>query len=963
MSWNGESWADLGKLEGPQGQSVYNSIIFKRSAAQPSAPSAASGSFASPVPSGWSAGIPAGNLPLWTTHRTFTSDGNAPQDASWPVPTMVVDTPDLDVQFSLADTKVPIEADNGSEITKDTSFPVIFGGHSYATYDAFMTAAGWMNEVPEGETVVWMAVNQRRDGQWLGWVYSRIKPEEANGIDIMQERYLLIPTDISDAYAYFLSHIDDSQDSAYYDADNPDYELWNALYIAYTDGRDPILYDLENFGAGVKTVTEYYRLTETGETPSFGAGTISQWDTSKADVTAARTASDHYLWNAERIEYMASDKPVTYTSPALVGYYAVDGVSFNILDNIHSYAYITAQHIETYPGLTYFNFVNDVVSVYQYGNDGNPHAIGSQGMAYRTLDVPLENHLIYHNGTKWIDLGSIVGPKGDPGDDGRPASKVRLTPELTSIPIDPDTRKTLAATSIQFTAQLFYGTEAVAIDSYTVAIQGTGPLIPPTGQAVTITKTKSGNTLSVRINIPKDTAVSMATVYARVALLNVQYYVTGEYADFAMLFVERGKTGPMGSAGPLLYPAGNYDEAVAALADNGYVNDGITTPYVYFQASGATEGRYYYRTTNGYHYDQQGHLLNPATDYATNQSASAWMLIPQYDAIYTKILFANYANLGKAVFWGPYMFSEYGVRSDGQQVHWSAVEGIDGQQIFDPDTQQLTGDFTPNYYVNLSTGKMHCVNAEIEGVLTEAFAAVEDQEDAPQVILMDADAAHNVSVEEHSMLKALLLPMRSAVSGIVTDSTPTPVVTAGMGGFDKQGVSVRVVNQYAFNLATADQNAEASLLLCADPRMFVPASYTNEATSHYTPVPNVADRDGFFIWYGVAAKFILIPAGYQVRLTMLDTYLPEQNRYVRHWYVDGGADFNAVAMTVNVYPRLNQLCEFGYAANAHRTPTADWLETFLYPAHFLPSIATDPKIHIDLYGSRGTFLETEDFAG
>lgn len=65
--------------DGEDGQSMLKSFVYKRSTAQPATPTG--GSLLSPVPSGWSDGVPSGTLQLWISTRLFTSDEAAPQQA------------------------------------------------------------------------------------------------------------------------------------------------------------------------------------------------------------------------------------------------------------------------------------------------------------------------------------------------------------------------------------------------------------------------------------------------------------------------------------------------------------------------------------------------------------------------------------------------------------------------------------------------------------------------------------------------------------------------------------------------------------------------------------------------------------------------------------------------------------------------------------------------------------------
>lgn len=143
---NGADGAD--GAQGPAGPSVFKSTVFVRSATKPATPTG--GSFASPVPSGWNDGIPVGTLPIWATNRIFTSDGQSPQEGVWAEPALMVDAPDIDVEWSSV-------ASPGNP----TSNP-----------------ANWSNTADQ--TTLWMAVRRKSSGVWGNWEISLIKGEKGD---------------------------------------------------------------------------------------------------------------------------------------------------------------------------------------------------------------------------------------------------------------------------------------------------------------------------------------------------------------------------------------------------------------------------------------------------------------------------------------------------------------------------------------------------------------------------------------------------------------------------------------------------------------------------------------------------------------------------------------------------------------------------------------------------------------
>ena len=131
----------------PQGPGVFKSIVFKRFSSEPSPPTG--GSYLSPVPSGWSDGIPSGTEQIWISTRVFTSDGKSPQTSEWTTPQMASDTPDIDFEYSWIVTNPGNPTDN---------------------------PGNWSNAATENS--IWMAVRKKNIGTWSSWEISKIKGED-----------------------------------------------------------------------------------------------------------------------------------------------------------------------------------------------------------------------------------------------------------------------------------------------------------------------------------------------------------------------------------------------------------------------------------------------------------------------------------------------------------------------------------------------------------------------------------------------------------------------------------------------------------------------------------------------------------------------------------------------------------------------------------------------------------------
>ena len=158
------------------GQSSFKSIVFKRytpttQKPKPDKPTTSDGTFGSPVPTGWSDGIPSGTEPLWMTSRIFTSDGQAPAQSTWSDVVLMSDTDSFDVEFS----KNAV----GSYPAEPSATNTHGGSGTQIWFDPKLDATEFANHYDEFN---WMAtrsksVNSSGVPEWSPWVIVLIKGE------------------------------------------------------------------------------------------------------------------------------------------------------------------------------------------------------------------------------------------------------------------------------------------------------------------------------------------------------------------------------------------------------------------------------------------------------------------------------------------------------------------------------------------------------------------------------------------------------------------------------------------------------------------------------------------------------------------------------------------------------------------------------------------------------------------
>ena len=145
----------------------YTSRVYKYSTTTPSKPSSTSASYYSPVPSGWSDGIPeASEGILWTTSAKLYPEASS---ATWETPSVERDTTTSDIEFAYETTNGEMpEAPNDSNRHGSTTGQI------------------WFDPVLDAGNALWSQMKWRAErtitnGQYGEWAITSIKGED--GID------------------------------------------------------------------------------------------------------------------------------------------------------------------------------------------------------------------------------------------------------------------------------------------------------------------------------------------------------------------------------------------------------------------------------------------------------------------------------------------------------------------------------------------------------------------------------------------------------------------------------------------------------------------------------------------------------------------------------------------------------------------------------------------------------------
>jgi|GEM_PF-2987974 len=148
----------------------------------------------------------------------------------------------------------------------------------------------------------------------------------------------------------------------------------------------------------------------------------------------------------------------------------------------------------------------------------------------------------------------------------------------------------------------------------------------------------------------------------------------------------------------LYYMAGAWDESTT------YVHDGVSCPVVSY---GEQDGNpvYWFLKSEG---SWQGADCTPDTDSAV------WQKITNWEAVYARLLFSDYAKLGSAIMFGDYLMSQYGKNASGV----TTGDYKDFNEA-DPFNDKGKNAFTPNILMNLYTGRALLQYATLRGITAE----------------------------------------------------------------------------------------------------------------------------------------------------------------------------------------------------------------------------------------------------
>lgn len=186
----------------PETQSVLKSVVFKRSATQPSTPGNSKvkftggsisfigdpnpsygGTFDDPIPYGWSDGVPAydGSLSdaantIWVSTRIFTSDEELPQQSDWTTPARQNTSNGFDFEFAQGESR----PDPPTTENRHKGGANQYGYAGQVWFDPEDDKYDSANHLRDFTVMTWMAYREIHNGTGSTWVIVRIKGEKGD---------------------------------------------------------------------------------------------------------------------------------------------------------------------------------------------------------------------------------------------------------------------------------------------------------------------------------------------------------------------------------------------------------------------------------------------------------------------------------------------------------------------------------------------------------------------------------------------------------------------------------------------------------------------------------------------------------------------------------------------------------------------------------------------------------------
>lgn len=487
--------------------------------------------------------------------------------------------------------------------------------------------------------------------------------------------------------------------------------------------------------------------------------------------------------------------------------------------------------------------------------------------------------LVYAPSGKEVYSTTYVGKDGETGKPIYIHSAVSSISINTALVVDDNGNKTVRTVepySHTFDVALYYDGQVVEPSSYSVAPPGVVSLTPNAGRFTLTINIAAGTNVE---NIPSDLLITMSFIDGGSEVKATR--------SVMIVKSQRGLDGPQGEAGPLFIMKGTWSKIDAVDKKYDVLSPSAARPMVWYVDPKDNSGAYYI-------HDGNNDLVQKG--FAPNVSNSGWRWATNYTF---ELLLANFAKLGNkygGVFYGKYLFSQYGRR-----------KGVEGSQPYtedmfdatDPENPILNDSFTPNLFLDFLAGSAKF------GKLSESF-----------IPLNYTTTKHEINIQGCHNVRYDALLYKSSDGTQDNGFANIVIVPSGTNndGWAEDGTHCTIVHGYDMDYSqypTAEQYRNAVVAVCADEKLLERSNKVTSTNFLDNPQPK-----GWFIWKNYRTKVIFLAPGAMLKLRsvktgendflwfvensgefeILDTYIK-----FHYHYTDGTSDFEAIESKPDVH--------------------------------------------------------------
>ncbi len=867
----------------------FKSIVFRRTNGDVSDPPENIqdnyNTFNKPLPSSeWSDTIPDGDETLWATSRIFYSDeSHSGGRTKWSTPVKMTDTADFEVMYSPNKDKPDMPGGfkrNGINID--------------ATWLGLAKQNGWYDDVDFTGDAIWMATNKAKNGDWQGWEISKIKGE--NGKD---------GTSIT-----IIGSVESTDELPKEGAKEGDCYIFDGnLYV--WDGNN-----WNNVGQfkGDPGKSAYIHIKY--------ANQIDQLDTS----------------NQRQFEYDSKIFELTESDGEVIGDYM--GIFYDDVEE--SPANTTNVRFKKYKwhywrGVS--NYRLDLDNQYDsiiYNDNDEPISgnITAKATLYYGKDT-IDSDITYavspnpsENEEYYIDIHGTLTVTKISGD--KKSITVKATYDNTTY----QTTMTVVKLINETKYELNCSPSAVSYNLSTNCF-GNGNTTQDITIAVYKTTVENGilkKTLvenleaeglllynhddEISNNIIK---LNSDSLEPNIVLKRNNVLIDSETIPInKTINGDNGADGADGVAGPMLYPAGEWDSSINYEVTKNSKGDIIAKPIVYYKDN-------YY-------------VLDANDSIDTAPDTGDWKKFEKIEYLFTEVLMANWAKLAQAVFWGNYMFSQKGIANGLSNQDYSQYTG----NMF--QGQVLSGNFIPNLFLDFMSGtiKTNKMSETFKNFdyRSKTLKDVNNDNAITNVNLLNTDEGYNVIIDPNKFGYPIHFMLCMPLSENITDGNNDSNILVKKSDWEPDGmkccilvrenqewlyISESALDGKQYSELTMNDCLDRGVVLCADARIFHQKSYKidgentiylpsrdyNELNNYNTL--NQIKSGGYFVVNGHITKFLIVEPGTIVNLRSANVSI--DGRSVLLWYVENSDLFSEIKTKVNFRPYFaynkenNEVCD------------------------------------------------------